>query len=195
MASVTDRMHAIGSCARHAALILLCCLYFFQAPAAWGQPAVGAEYAVKAGFIYNFINFVTWPEAAFKDQPDLLVLCFYSDDPQSSVFFKLEGKTIKGRTLKVQAYTDGSCLARSHVVFLGTQDKEFIGQVLEQAAGRNILTIGEIDDFTRMGGVINFFKESNRLRFQVNIDAARREELKMSSQLLQSAQIVHGENE
>jgi hypothetical protein len=188
-------MHAIRSSARYAALILLCCLSIFQSPPAWGQPATGAEYAVKAGFIYNFINFVTWPEAAFKDNPDQLVLCFYSEDPQSSVLFKLEGKIVKGRTLKVLAYKDSSCLAQSHAIFLGTQDEQFVRQVLEQAAGRNILTIGEIEAFARMGGVINFFKELNRLRFQVNIDAAQREALKMSSQLLQSAQIVHGENE
>jgi hypothetical protein len=55
------------------------------------------------------------------------------------------------------------------------------------------LTIGEIEGFTQMGGVINFFEEQNRLRFKVNIDAAKRAGLTMSSQLLGSAQIYREE--
>ncbi len=41
-----------------------------------------------------------------------------------------------------------------------------------------------------MGGIINFFKKGDRLRFEVNPDAAEKAGIRFSSQLLMSAEIV-----
>jgi hypothetical protein len=117
-------------------------------------------------------------------------MCIASDSPSSEVLFKMDGKRIKQRKIKVIAYQEETCLTQSHTLFFATQDKAFIQQILGRISGLSILTIGEVDGFTRMGGVINFFEEHNRLRFRVNMDAAKRNALKMSSQLLVSAQIV-----
>jgi hypothetical protein len=180
---------------RRVFFLLVSGLFFFQAATAGGGPVIGPEYEVKIGFIYNFANFIAWPPAAFENNPDSLTFCFASDVPTSEVFFKLEGKTIKGRKIKVIAYQDSTSLDRSQILFFPTQNKDFIQKILDLAAGRGILTIGEVEGFTQMGGVINFFQERNRLRFEVNIDAVRREKLKMSSQLLGSAQIVKDQQE
>jgi len=159
-----------------------------------GDPVVGSEYDVKIGFIYNFVKFVTWPPEAFEKSQDTLTLCLASDSAIFDAFSKLEGKVIKGRKIKIVAYQKDSCLDQSHIIFFANQDKNFIQQTLNLTRGRPILTIGQIEGFTQWGGIINFFEESNRLRFRVNIDAAEREGLKMSSQLLGSAQIVHEEH-
>ena len=190
-----EQSKSIGSCARWAAVALLLCLFLLRPPAVLGEPVIGPEYEVKLGFLYNFANFVTWPQASFEKDPDTLILCFASDSPSSEVLYKLDGKSIKGRKLKVIAYQEGTCVEQSHILFFATRDKAFIQQALDLAAGRNILTIGEVEGFARMGGIINFFEEHNRLRFKINIDAARRAGLKMSSQLLGSAQIVKEEQE
>jgi hypothetical protein len=183
----------VTCCGRHLAGTLLCFIFLFLSPSAWAGPVTGAEYAVKAGFIYNFANFVTWPQDAFKNSPGTLVLCLVSDDPQTDVLFKLDGQTVKGKTIKVVAYQGSSCLEKSHILYFATQDRDTIRGILDQVGNRSILTIGEIVDFTAMGGIIDFFMDNNRLRFKVNIDAAHRQGLKMSSQILLSAQIVHGE--
>ena len=193
MARIFDNVHAIVSCAWHIAVTLLCVTFLFQ-PAAWGGAVTGTEYNVKAGFIYNFANFVTWPPNSFADSPGELILCLVSDDPDSDVLFNLDGKTVKGRKIKVMAYQE-SCLDKSHILYFATQDRATIRKILDRAKLHSILTIGEVDGFTRMGGVINFFNENNRLRFKVNVDAAKRQGLKLSSQILLSAQIVHGEDE
>lgn len=179
-----------------ASVILISCIFLWLHTNAWAGPVTGKEYNVKIGFIYNFAKFVTWPETAFKEGSDTLTICFVADDPEIDVFFKLDGKTVrKGRKIKVVAYQDGACLEQSHIIFFATQNVALIQDVLSLARGRKILTIGEIDGFAQWGGVINFFEERNRLRFEINVDAARREGLKMSSQLLGSAQIVQEENE
>jgi hypothetical protein len=195
MARTFDIVHPIVSCARPVAAFLLCCLFFFQPPSARGGPVTGTEYDVKAGFIYNFANFVTWPKGAFKDSPGILILCLISDNPETDVLFKLDGKTVKGRTIKVMTNRQGNCLEKSHILYFATQNRKIIRKTLKLAKRRGILTIGEIEGFTRMGGIINFFTENNQLRFKVNVDAAKRQGLKLSSQILVSARIVHGEEE
>ena len=190
MAAKFKKNHTIACCMRQAALLLLACLWLLPLYSGWCDSVTGQEYEVKAGFIYNFAKFVTWPPQAYDKAPGLLVLCFASHDPAVDVFYKLDGKLIRGRKIKVIAYNGEACLEQSQILFLATQDKAFIQQVLGLVKGRSILTIGEVEGFTQWGGIINFFQANNRLRFQINIDAARREGLRMSSQLLGSAQIV-----
>jgi hypothetical protein len=189
MPSRSNKMQVAVSCARWAAA-LIGILLLLQPVGALGGPVTGREYDVKIGFIYNFAKFVTWPPEAADRDPNAVVLCYVSDDPSIKVLRKLDGKTIRDRQIKVIAYEEETCLAQSHLIFFATQNKELIQKVLEQSKGRGILTIGETEGFTEWGGVINFFEELNRLRFKVNLAAARREGLKMSSQILVSAQIV-----
>jgi YfiR/HmsC-like len=185
---------AVELCTWGVAAILICGLILLRPTAVPCEQVTGPEYEVKLGFIYNFANFVTWPHEAFKNAPGALTLCFASDDPSSDVLYKLDGKHIKGRKIKVMAYQEDVCVEQSQIIFFGTQDKTFIQKVLELVKGKSILTIGEVDGFTSMGGIIDFFEEHNRLRFKVNLDAAQRAGLKMSSQLLVSAQIVNEEH-
>jgi hypothetical protein len=190
MPSRSDKQLSSVCCVRWAAAVLTAWMILVQPLSAWAGPVTGREYDVKIGFIFNFAKFVTWPRTADEKDPQTLVLCYVADDPSITVFQKLDGKTIRDRKIKVVAFQDGTCIEQSHIIFFATQDKARIQEILEQAKGRGILTIGEVDGFTRWGGVINFFEELNRLRFKVNVTAARREGLKMSSQLLGSAQIV-----
>jgi hypothetical protein len=195
MANTSRKTQAIEFCTGRAAVTLMICMLMWQPSAVLSEPVTGPEYEVKIGFIYNFANFVTWPEEAFKNRDDKLVFCFASDDPSSDVLFKLDSRIIKGRKVRVIPYREENCLEQSHIFFFGTQDREFIQKILNLTKGRSILTIGEVEGFTRMGGIINFYIERNRLRFQVNIGAANRAGLKLSSQLLGSAQIVKEEHD
>jgi hypothetical protein len=56
-----------------------------------------------------------------------------------------------------------------------------------------ILSVGETDGFATDGGVINFKLDDGRVRFEINVDAAEREQLHISSKLLSLAQIVRSE--
>ena len=53
-----------------------------------------------------------------------------------------------------------------------------------------ILTIGETPGFAARGGIINLTLEDNKVRFEVNIGAAKQANLNISSRLLALAKIV-----
>ena len=51
--------------------------------------------------------------------------------------------------------------------------------------------MGDSDDFTEVGGIIRLYQEGNNLRIEINIDAAERAGLKISSKLLSLAKVIH----
>jgi preprotein translocase subunit Sec61beta len=55
-----------------------------------------------------------------------------------------------------------------------------------------VLTVGESEAFARQGGMIRFFEEDNRLRFEINPTAAEKVGLRISSKLLKLARIRQG---
>ncbi|MEW6381514.1 MAG: YfiR family protein [bacterium] len=150
----------------------------------------GSEYQVKAGFIYNFAKFVEWPQGTFNHDNDPLILCIVSNNPESDVFFSLNSKTVGGRKIQVRKYEDMKDIGTCHILFLDSIDKTLIQEGLKTVRDRSVLTISHIKGFTQQGGIINFFIEEGRLRFEVNLDAARRCGLKLGSQLLVSAEII-----
>jgi hypothetical protein len=147
------------------------------------------------GFIYNFSTFVTWPKETFNRSNKVLHFCFISDQPAANVLFKLNGQSIRNRKLVVHKIDSEIDDEKCNILFFGTDNDVFIRQTLALVRGRNLLTVGEVDGFTQMGGIINFFDQNNKLRFEINIDAAKREKLKFSAQLLQAAQRIVEETE
>jgi len=173
------------------AIAIAWCLMMLCPQFARTETLSGLEYQVKSGFIYNFAKFVEWPTTAFENS-DTISLCFASDNPFSEALYNLNDKIVSGRKITVRKYEDGYDINTCNIFFFGTADKEFIQQKLIEFENRSILTVGETEGFAQMGGIINFFMEKNRLRFEVNIEAARKAGLKLSSQLLMSAEIVKG---
>jgi hypothetical protein len=178
-----------GHCMRKCIQFIICWLAFTPI-CSHCESLVGPEYEVKMGFIYNFARFVTWPKEAFNDSDDTLNFCFFSDHPAAGVLFKLNGQTVQNRKVTVRKIESDVIKGTCQILFFGTDDETFIRRALATIRGKHILSIGEVNGFAQMGGVINFFNQNNRLRFEINRDATKRENLKFSAQLLQAAQRI-----
>ena len=155
----------------------------------------GLEYQVKAGFVYNFAKFIRWPEAAFERDDQPLVLCIGSKDPVCDIFFSLDEKPVRGRRIKVKRWSPEDNQSKCHILFLGAMDVGAVHQALASLHEKYLLTVGESEGFLQSGGIINFISKGNRLRFEVNLDAAEAAGLKLSAQILMSAEIVRIQRE
>ena len=60
-------------------------------------------------------------------------------------------------------------------------------EIINLVNGYGILTVGETSDMLESGGVVNFLVEKNKVRFEINLTAARDEKLTIRSQLLRLA--------
>lgn len=180
---------------RRVICVLLFCLMSFLPASVRGEPLAGAEYKVKVGFIYHFIRFTQWPPETFASPESPIVFYVASKNPAADIMFSLENKEVKGRKIHVRKYAVDEDIGTCQAFFIASDDETFVLPILAQIQGRQILSIGEIEDFTRMGGIINFFVTMDQLRFAVNLDAAEAAGLKFSSQLLMSADIVQKREE
>ena len=168
------------------------CFFIGTSSPAYSQALYGPEYEVKAGFIYNFAKFVEWPDGSFQDDSNSLIIGVISKNSESDVFLSLNGKTVGGKKVVVKKYgqVKGNPLESCHILFIDSPDSALIRESLMKVKDRSVLTVGQAAGFTEEGGIINFFTEKGSLRFEVNLGVAESSRLKLSSQLLMSAEIV-----
>lgn len=147
------------------------------------------EAALKAAFVFNFIKFVDWPDGAFGSPDAPISVCRWS---QASRLPGLDGKTAKGRAIRVQPWAAQDKVDGCHVVYVDGRSQKQAALVVDRTAGRAILSVGDFGEFAHRGGLISLTRVGDRLSFSINVDAMRRSNLKVSSQLLNLAKIVRG---
>ena len=152
--------------------------------------ALQREYEIKAAYLYNFINYIEWPEDAFPAAGGTITIGIIGENPFGAALDALNGKQVKGRTLALKQITDSKDLGQCQIVFISSSEKQRLPELLEKLKDAKVLTVSEIDGFAERGGIINFISERNKVRFEINPDAARRLGLNISSELLKLAKLV-----
>jgi hypothetical protein len=156
-----------------------------------GLRAQGAlEVDVKAAFLYNFTKFVAWPNPTPATEP--FRLCVVGDDAlRRSLEGTIEGETVDGRALQSLAPRTPEEARACHLLFVGDASGDRASRLLAAVRDAPVLTVSDTADFARRGGGIEFVRENNRLRFDVNVPGAERAGIKVSSRLLKVARRVH----
>jgi len=150
------------------------------------------EYLVKAAFLYNFAKFVEWPEKVFSSPDDPINLYILGEDPFDTAIETIRGKTIRGRELKIKVISNIEDMDKCHILFICRSEKDGLESLLDRVKKSGVLSVADMDDFAVRGGIINFFKSGNKIKFEINVDAAQHSGLKISSKLLKLARIVPG---
>lgn len=150
------------------------------------------EYDIKAAMLYNFANFVQFPQELAGDS-DELQLCIVGVDPFGASMDSVEGKIAQGRRVTIRRLESSEELGRCHIVFVSSSESENLGEILERTHG---LTVSEIEGFAKRGGMVGLFDRRNRIRIHINREAAEDAGLIISSKLLRvAADIVTSERQ
>jgi hypothetical protein len=159
-----------------------------------GRPAVAAaptEYQLKAVFLMNFAKFVEWPATAFRSAQSALTICVLGEDPFGhDLDDVVRGQVAGDRALAVRRLAQVQREDNCQVLFVSAAEKARTERVLAVLGNTPTLTVGEGDEFPAAGGVIGLLIEDNKVRFDVNLEAAERAGLKISSKLLKLARNV-----
>ena len=149
------------------------------------------EFDVKAAYLYNFAKFVQWPgDGGRRDARDFHV-CVVGEDPFGPVLDRVvAGGSINGRTVVARRVADAQGARACHILFLGGMDERRVMDTLDTLRTADVLTVSDLPEFTRRGGMIQFVVQGARVRFEVNLDRARDAGLMLSSELLRVALTV-----
>ncbi len=162
----------------------------FAAPAPGSRPPEKeAEYRLKAAFLFNFAKFVEWPAAAFPEPR--LNLCVLGEDPFGRLLDELvANEKIDGRPIAIERGTHLVELKNCHILFVSRSEKGRQKEIVEALHDDAVLTVGDSEGFLADGGMISFFLDANRVRFEIGRAAVDRAPLKVSSKLLRVARVV-----
>lgn len=153
---------------------------------------VTREYELKAAFLYNFLLFVEWPQQSHPPTNAPLVIGVLGTDPfGNSLDEAMKGKTVSGHPIAIVRMKDARAWTNCHLLFVGQSERKNLPQILKTVAGQSVLTVGDQDRFSEQGGIINFFNEGPRIRFEINRAAAEDAGLKLDPKLLKLARIVN----
>ena len=155
------------------------------------QTAASKEYQIKAAFLFNFAQFIEWPATAFTNTDMPFRIGILGDDPfGTSLEDTVQGETIHNHKIIVQRSREIGDLKNCQLIFIDKSEKNRVADVLSELDSKPTVTVSEIDGFARNGGVINFYLEEKKVRFEINPVAAQNDGLKISSQLLSLGKIV-----
>ncbi len=147
------------------------------------------EYVVKAAFLYNLAKFVEWPDPQPKGP---LFFGILGQDPFGETLDRtVSNKLINGRPVVIKRSAELGPLTDCQVVFIGASETKRLKQILKAFEGRQVLTVGDNEEFVQSGGATALVLEQNRVVLEVNPDQTARAGLKISSRALEVARIVH----
>ena len=154
----------------------------------------GSEYEVKAALIYNFLKFAEFPTSG-ASSTDPVAVCVCGDNKTGIAMEQLDGKRLGERSITVFSAHDVEELVHANknhciAVFMTTSCESSSSATIQFSHSQVALSIGETKSFISDGGMISFFVESGKVRFEINPEAALRDGIQLSSKLLSLARIT-----
>ena len=157
-------------------------------PASTGGSSGSVELHIKAAYLFNFGRYISWPQ-----QTGDVVIGVVGHEPIVEVLEKtVAGKTINGRAYRVKVYASAEQIDHCDILFLPRSESQQAQSVLMAVAARPVLTVSDVENFSSQGGMVEFLLIDDTLKFDINLGAAEKCGLKISSELLRVAHDVKG---
>ncbi len=155
-----------------------------------GNAYARSEYEIKAAYLYNFIKFVSWKDESVEGSGEINV-CILGKDPFQELIDPINGKTIQGKPIKLFKFDSMSVAPVCTVIFISESERKGVENILTTPELEHALTVSDIEDFAKNGGMIGFVQVGNVIRFEINLLSARKSGVAISSKLLELAQEVY----
>jgi hypothetical protein len=153
-------------------------------------PAVASDVAVKAAFLFNFAKFTDWPNLPAAAP---ITTCIVGDDAIAAAFVEtVRDQRINGHALPLAPSQDAADWRNCRMLFVGQAEAPRSAAALDGLTSSPVLTVSDSKDFAAASGIIELYVDNGRMRFAINVDAAERAGLRLSSRLLGLARIVRG---
>lgn len=149
------------------------------------------EKDIKALFLFNFTQFITWPDTAFNSIDALFNICILGNNPFKGSLDKLvQNEMVEQHPIKVREIDKIERIQQCHIVYVSGSKKRDLEDIFAVVRGKPILTVSDIKKFVPKGGMVGFFKQKRKIRFYIAPQSMRAVQLIPNSNLLRVAKIV-----
>ena len=152
--------------------------------------AVETEYALKAGFLFNFARYSEWNNTQTK--LNTFTLCSPDINFINTANSILAKHTVNNLPINAQLVSLlEPNLAQCQVLFITSNTLEQ-WQSSTPSNLNNIMIAGETESFIEQGGHIRFFLSGGKIRFEVSPGKLTQSGITMSSKVLRLGRVVGG---
>ncbi len=163
----------------------------FHGSVSYATSQTAQEYQVKAVFLYNFANFVRWPQTTFTSQWTPFNICILGHDPfKQDIDVITENERVKKHAVKIKRLNSIVNVKKCQILFISRSETTHFTTIINIIRKYPILTVSDIDNFVTKGGMIQFFKHRKRIRFYIAPDTLKKSGLQANANLLRVAKIV-----
>jgi hypothetical protein len=154
------------------------------------------EYKIKAGYLYNFTKFISWPE----NESETFNLCIIGKDPFGSIIDPIEKRTVKNKPIRLYRLQSIAEAKYCHIIYFGGSNQHLskidlaLSGILTVGSIENSLTVGETKKFSQAGGMFAFFLKEGKVKLLINQQALKKSNLEVSAKLMEIADIYEGES-
>ncbi len=146
---------------------------------------------VKSAYIFKFANYITWPEKSFADLLSPVVIGVVDDEVIATELEKIAGSyTAANRTVLIRRLTAKQVSPEVHILYLNATSTAYLEFYQKMLHHPSTLYITDTVEGLNLGGVINFVRDDNRIRFDVSLPAAEKNKIKLDGSLLTVARNV-----
>jgi len=160
------------------------------------QSPVATEYRAKANYLANFPSFVEWPQEAWPQGKASFLVCVFGEFSFGTSLAEItRGATVHDRRIEIRWIRKPQELSACQILFVSRSEQKRYTQALDAVRGRMVFTVGETPEFLDAGGILSFSGQQGTIQFDVNLEAANKAHLKISSRLLALARHVVNQTE
>ncbi len=166
--------------------VALACL----AGSAMADEAAQREARIKAALVFKIVKFVDWPAGTFGAGVPVRI-CTLGDSPVAQALSAVDGKPVRDRSAQiVRLGSAPGDAAACHLLYVAPTSRDAVAGLQAALRGRAVLTVSDLPDFARRGGMIGMERDENRIAFEINLRAAREAGLAPAAPLLELARVV-----
>jgi hypothetical protein len=158
---------------------------------ALGAAEPSLEYAVKGTYLYKFGPFVEWPAASFAAEDSPVNICVIGRDPFGPALDQaVDGQRIGERPIRLWRLPVAGRESACHIMFAAGSPQQSIPEALAAVRGMPVLTVTDAGAAGAASSIISFAIENNRVRFDIDDQAAEQNGLQIRAQLLDLARNI-----
>jgi hypothetical protein len=155
------------------------------APPARAQETFTSEYEIKAAFLFNFAKFIDWPVKPTIEAESYFFIGVLGRDPFGDALEQtIGGKTVKGRNIVLRRFRHIAEYKPCDILFICESERPSLPEIVQRLRKESVLTVSDMLEFGRRGGMIYLFTEDNKVRFSIRTELTDKAGLRLGARLL-----------
>ena len=150
------------------------------------------EYDIKSAFIFKLTHFIHWPVDIGEDI-EKFNFCVIGDHSFNSRLDDLAKiSSINAKPIVLKYLDDKLDFTGCHILFIAEAKISRLKKILDEAyLPSPTLTMSDRPGFAKQGVMINFYVDSGRVGFEINLENAKSQGFEISSRVLKLARIIN----